>query len=63
MKKYFVWIKGTRGPCAQIWYGTQYTGEGQKRDENVLSIKEIEKPFYDLTLDQLLTVFPYKEGR
>lgn len=38
----FVWINGLRGPEPQIWHVDQTTGEGKRKDLNILSEHKID---------------------
>jgi hypothetical protein len=53
MDKYFVYIKGLKGPQAQLWNDKQTDGNG--KEKSVLFIKKLEPYEYNLSLDYLQT--------
>lgn len=57
MLNYFVWVKGLRGPEAQLWSEKQVNGAG--KDKAPLSIRELQPFEKDIPLDGLKVMFPY----
>lgn len=57
MPNYFVWVKGLRGPEAQVWTDKQVNGEGKAKEP--LFIHEITAFEKDIPLDGLKVMHPY----
>ncbi len=39
----FVWLNGLNGPEPQIWHVDQTTGEGKRKDNNILAEHKIDQ--------------------
>lgn len=58
MPNYLVWVKGLRGPEAQLWSEKQVDGAG--KDRLPLSIRELQPFEKNTPLDGLKVMFPYE---
>ncbi len=63
--KYFVWVKGLRGPAPEKWYGDQTRGDGRYQrgpvgTGDLLSFRELDVNDENLTLTQLAKKYPYE---
>lgn len=57
MPNYFVWVKGLRGPEAQLWAEKQVDGGGKAKE--TLSVIELDQFEKRLSLDVLKARFPH----
>lgn len=63
--RFFVWLKGTKGPEPQIWYGDQKNGTGQFRygpvdpvNGPLLVFEVLAGPEWDFSIDKLSAKYP-----
>lgn len=56
MPNYFVWVKGLRGPEAQLWAEKQVDGGGKAKE--TLLIRELKPSERSIPLDSLKVMYP-----
>lgn len=61
MPNFFVWIKGVRGPEAQLWESQPVDGNGRSKIETIFCQK-LSDDERNLSLDQLILKFKDRTG-